>query len=100
LYCSNGGTLFCLWHYLVEPTPPPPPPQQQQILKENVAVDAEGAEQEGQEGQEGEQQQQEQQEQRVAGEQAEEQEEHSTRTWVAAALQASRSRLLTLRADK
>ena len=40
LYCSNGGTLFCLWHYLVEPTPPPPPPQQQ-LLKENVAVDAE-----------------------------------------------------------
>jgi hypothetical protein len=70
LYCSNGGTHFCLWHYLVEPTPPPPPPpqQQQQILKENVAVDAEGAEQEGPEGQEGEQ---EQQEQRVAGEQAE-----------------------------
>ena len=47
------------------------------------------------------------QEQQVAGEQEQQQEqeewqeEHSTRTWVAAALQASRSRLfLTLRADK
>ena len=50
MYCSNGGTLFCLWHYLVEPTPPPPPQQQQQqILKEEAAVDAEVAEQEGQE---------------------------------------------------